>query len=86
VQSGIERAFFDFEQLLRGLMDPFGHCVTMKRPARQGFEDKHFKRALDQVAGIRIVFFPKHLMGRLTETAVHVNFSLTKKQIGYPDR
>ena len=62
MEGGVERAFFDLEQLLGGLVDPLGDRVAVKRAAGEGFEDEHLQGALDEVAGV-VGFFPNHLRG-----------------------
>ena len=68
MECWIERAFFYFEELLGGLVNPLGDGVAVLRAPDERLEDEHLERALDEIAGVG-VFFPKHLMGKVPETA-----------------
>ena len=71
MQCGVECAFFDFEQLLGGLVNPLGDGISMKRTAGDGLEDKHLESAGNEFAWGG-VFFPKHIRGKIDGSVADV--------------
>ena len=50
LQGGIERAFLDVKQIIRGLLDVLGQGVTMQRLALEGLQNHHLQGAGKEVA------------------------------------
>src|SRR5690242_14911350 len=54
VQGGIERAFLDAQRIVGHVLQPPRDAVTVRRSPRNGLEDEHIKRALQELHPIRI--------------------------------
>src|SRR5687767_1845968 len=49
VEGRVERALLHVEHLVRHLADALDRAVAVQRPEREGLEDEHVERALEQV-------------------------------------
>jgi hypothetical protein len=49
MESGIEGAFFDAEDVFRNHLDVEGDAVAVERAASEGFEDQEGEGALEEV-------------------------------------
>jgi len=50
LESGIERAFFNLQEIVGGALDVLDEGVTMKWLALEGAENHHFEGAREEVA------------------------------------
>lgn len=50
LESGVEGAFFDLQQVVGGALDVLDEGVTVERLALEGAENHHFEGAGEQVA------------------------------------
>src|SRR5215470_16369625 len=62
MESRIERTLFDFEDVIRGPLDPFGDSVSMHRPAQQRSQNEHVQCPLQQFAVLIVVIHHRRQM------------------------
>src|SRR5580692_2126767 len=79
VESRVERAVLDLQQVFRGSLDVLGNLVAMSGPEEQGAEDQHVQRSLEELDAVGFVrhkdqqtFYPNRLLDgrRPTENLV----------------
>src|SRR5580698_2523174 len=83
MQRWIKRALFHLQHLLRGLLNPLRHAVSMQRPAHESLQNQHLQRPLNQFARIHDLSH-KCLMGKLPATASVVKSIDKQLRVKFP--
>lgn len=65
LQSRVERAFFDLQQVVRDLLDVLDECVAVHRLQPERVENHHFKRAGEEVAALRVPDHAQHYICKI---------------------